>query len=84
MKNMENLKEENRKIRKLQIMVHFTTQLLYQKSELNLLEGLLHIQNVRKFALGLFPGKGEVFDLIYRTRLLRVLEERGLFFPNSN
>lgn len=84
MKNMENLKEENRKIRKLQIMVHFTTQLLYQKSELNLLEGLLHIQNVRKFALSLFPGKGEVFDLIYRTRLLRVLEERGLFFPNSN
>ncbi len=84
MKSVENLKEENRKIRKLQVMVHFTTQLLYQKSELTLLEGLWHIQNLRKFALNLFPEKGEVFDLIYRSRLIRVLAERGLFFPCSN
>jgi len=35
------------------------------------------IENTRKKALGLFRGKEEQFELIYRPRFERILKERG-------
>ncbi len=78
------LLEENRKLRRLRLMVDFTIQLLYQDSDLTLSQGLMHIRAARRYAESLFPGKGEVFDLIYKPRMLRVLHERGLLNNNSN
>lgn len=75
----KELKEENRKIRHLQLMVNLTMQLLYQKQDLTLAEGFNYIRTAKKFAISLFPDKGDVFDLIYRPRLLRAMKERGLF-----
>lgn len=72
------LKEENRKLRHLRLMIDLTMQLLYQKQDLTLTEGMSYINNAKKFAVSLFPGKENVFDLIYRPRLLRVISERGL------
>lgn len=78
MKRSEEIKEENRKIRRLGLMIDFTIQLLYQQQELTLREGLHYIENAKRFAVWLFPGKEDVFDLIYRPRLMRVIKERGL------
>ena len=35
------------------------------------------IESVRKKALGLFSGKEEQFELIYRSRFERILREKG-------
>lgn len=78
MKISKELKEENRKLRHLRLMIDLTIQLLYQKQNLTLTESLNYITNAKKYAISLFPGKGEVFDLIYRPRLFRVIRERGL------
>jgi len=36
------------------------------------------IERTRAEILELFPGKGEVFDLVLRPRFLRILNERAL------
>ncbi len=36
------------------------------------------IEKTRKKALGLFPGKEDQFELIYRPRFEKILKERGL------
>jgi hypothetical protein len=78
MKMSNELKEENRKLRNLRLLIDLTIQLLYQKQDLTLTEGLNYLKTAKKYAVSLFPDKGEVFDLIYRPRLLRVISERGL------
>jgi hypothetical protein len=76
--------EENRKIRHLQLMVDLTIQILYQTEILTYKEGLQHIENARKFAVDLFPDKAQTFDLIYRPRLIRILQERGILEFSHN
>jgi len=71
-------------IRYLQLMVDLTIQILYQTDTLTFKEGLQHIENARKFAVELFPGKAKTFDLIYKPRLMRVLQERGILEFSQN
>ena len=78
------LKEENKKLRHLRFMIDLTCQLLYQENGLTLSEGFNKIQNAKTYAESLFPGKRDVFDLIYRPRLIRILKERGLLTPSLN
>ena len=80
----ELIVQENKKLRRLQLMVDLTIQILYQSEGLTLHQGLEYINQVRKYAIGLFPRKGKTFDLIYRPRLLRVLQERGIIGFTSN
>ena len=83
--NENNLiEQENRKIRHLQLLVDLTIQLLYQTDRLTYSEGLQYIENARKFAVNLFPGKATTFDLIYKPRLMRVLQERGILKISLN
>jgi hypothetical protein len=78
------IEEENKRLRRLQLMIDLTGHLLMQTTNLTLTEGLQLIQNAKKYALFLFPNKGETFDLIYRPRLLRVLVERGILDISQN
>ncbi|MEJ2636341.1 MAG: hypothetical protein P8184_13755 [Calditrichia bacterium] len=78
------IQEENKKLRRLQLMIDLTVQLLYQTADLTLEEGISYIQNARIFALSMFPDKGDVFDLIYKPRMLRVLNERGVLKVSRN
>jgi hypothetical protein len=68
-------KEENRKIRYLRILVDLSI-LSIQQDDLLLEEALERVEDVKRAACSLFPGKEEVFELIYRPRFNRVLEER--------
>lgn len=84
MTRQELIVQENKKLRRLQLMVDLTIQILYQTEGLTLQQGLDYINQVRKYAVELFPRKGKTFDLIYRPRLLRVLQERGVIGFTSN
>jgi hypothetical protein len=76
--------EENKKLRRLQLMIDLTIQILYQSDTLDFREAMNYIQNARSFALSLFPDKGSTFDLIYRPRLMRVLREKGILDFSKN
>jgi hypothetical protein len=68
-------KEENRKIRYLRFLVDLSI-LSIQQDDLLLEEALDRVEDVKRAACSLFPGKEEVFELIYRPRFNRVIEER--------
>ena len=71
----EKIKEEDRKIRCLRRMVDFTLALIMQ-TDMTLEEAARHAAAVRELAANLFPGKGDVFDLVYAYRFRRVLTDK--------
>jgi hypothetical protein len=70
----EEIQEENRKIRRLRLLIDFTISLLYQ-SNLTLPEALKLTKDTKKAVLRLFPDKEHVYDLIYKPRFERILTE---------
>jgi hypothetical protein len=71
----KEIKEENRKIRYLRFLVDFSI-LSIQQDDLLLEEALKLVEEVRRAACSLFPGKEETFELVYRPRFYRVIQER--------
>ncbi len=67
--------EETRKIRYLRFLVDFSI-LSIQQDDLILEEAKGIVENVKRAACSLFPGKEETFELIYRPRFHRVIQER--------
>ena len=82
--NQKEIREENRKIRYLRFLVDFSI-LSIQQDEISLQEALELVEDVKQAACGLFPGKEETFELIYRPRFDRVIQERfGPIFPSPD
>ncbi len=69
------INDENRKIRFLRFLVDFSI-LSLQQDDLSLEAALKLVEDVKSAACSLFPGKEETFELIYRPRFQRVLDER--------
>ncbi len=69
------IREENRKIRYLRFLVDFSI-LSIQLDDLILEEAQEMVENVKRAACSLFPGKEATFELIYRPRFNRVIQER--------
>ena len=67
--------EENRKVRRLQIVVNLVMNVIRQ-SDLPIEEALELVANTRRFALGLFPEKEFTYDIIYQSRFRRLLSEK--------
>lgn len=72
----EELKEESRRIRRLQIVVNMVTQCIAQDPNLQVEEASEMVNDVRRMALGMFPDKELAFNLIYWPRLQRLMRER--------
>jgi hypothetical protein len=70
------IEDENRRLRRLQIMMSMVMQVLSEQSDLSIEEASELISSSRKAALALFPGKELAYDLIYRPRLQRIVQER--------
>jgi hypothetical protein len=68
--------DETRMIRRLRILVELTTALIAQDRSLTLDQGWEHVRALKGAALAMFPGKEEVFDLVYLPRFSRLLAER--------
>ena len=72
----EELKEESRKIRRLQIMMSMVMQVIAQDLSLTVDEASEMVADARKAALIMFPNKELAFNLIYWPRLQRLMRER--------
>jgi len=70
------IEDENRRLRRLQIMMSMVMQVLSEQSDLTIEEASELVASSRKAALNLFPGKELAYDLIYKPRLQRVINER--------
>jgi hypothetical protein len=68
--------EENRKVRRLQIVVDLVTNLLWQSDDMPADEAAELIAATRQFALKLFPDKEQTYDLIYQSRFRRLMAEK--------
>jgi hypothetical protein len=68
--------EEQRLIRRMQLMMNLVLQTLGQDSSLSIDEASQIIADARTAALAMFPGKELAYELIWRPRLQRVLRER--------
>ena len=67
---------EQKLIRRLRILVELTTALIAQDDSLTLEQGWEHVRALKAAAVAMFPGKEEVFDLLYMPRFSRLLAER--------
>jgi hypothetical protein len=75
MATQSEILEENRKVRRLQIVVDLVMSVLSQ-SEISMEEASELVGATREFALGLFPDKEQTYDLIYKPRFQRLMAEK--------
>ncbi|MFZ0799041.1 MAG: hypothetical protein WCA13_12430 [Terriglobales bacterium] len=68
--------EEARRIRRLQVMMSMVMSVISQDPDLTLEEAAEMAANARRAALSMFPDKELAYDLIYRSRLQRLINER--------
>jgi hypothetical protein len=74
----EELKDEQRRLRRLQIMVNMVMSVIGQDMSLTVDEAAGMVADTRRAALAMFPGKELAFDLLYKPRLQRLMRERFL------
>ncbi len=75
MKDSPEILLENKKIKTLRLLVD-TAALRIRRGNLSREECWEVVAQVKQWALLLFPGKEETFDLIYFPRFRRIIEER--------
>jgi hypothetical protein len=68
--------EEAKRLRRLQIMMNMVMSVISQDPGLTLEEASELAASARRAALNMFPDKELAYDLIYRPRLQRVMNER--------
>lgn len=69
------LEEEEKKMRRLRFVVDLSQAILMQ-ADLTLREAFEIMRDTKKAAAALFPGKEQVFDLVYAPRFKRIISER--------
>jgi len=70
-----SVREENRRVRYLRFLVDLSLVSI-QQEELSREKAERVVEDVKQAACNLFPGKEETFELIYRPRFQRVIQER--------
>ena len=71
----EDIREEARKVRRLQVVVSLVMNVVAQ-SDIPFEEAANLITETRQFALQMFPDKGATYDLIYAPRFGRLIAEK--------
>ncbi len=74
--NKDKDNEEARRLRRLQVMMSMVMSVISQDPGLTLEEAAEMAANARRAALSMFPDKEIAYDLIYRPRLQRLMNER--------
>lgn len=75
MASAEEILEENRKVRQLQIVVDLVLNVVAQ-TNLPIEEASELVAQTRRFALRLFPDKELAYDIIYQPKFKRLLAEK--------
>jgi hypothetical protein len=68
--------DESRKIRRLQLMISMVMSVISQDPDLTVEEAAAMAANARSAALAMFPGKELAYDILYKPRLQRLMNER--------
>jgi hypothetical protein len=72
----EELQEESRKIRRLQMVISMVTQVIAQDPTVTVEQASEMVADTRRVALSMFPDKELAFNLIFWPRLQRLMRER--------
>jgi hypothetical protein len=72
----EERAEEQKLIRRMQMMMNMVMQVIAQDASLSIDDASQMIADSRKAALAMFPGKELAYDLIWRPRFQRLMRER--------
>ena len=75
-KNSNEGEQEARKIRRLQVMISMVMSVISQDPNLTVEEASEMVADAKKAALAMFPDKELAFDIIYKPRLQRLMNER--------
>lgn len=67
---------ERKKVRRLQFMMSMVMNVIGQQDSMPVEEASELIASARKAALTLFPGKELAYDLLYRPRFQRLIQEK--------
>jgi hypothetical protein len=70
------LADESKLIRRLQMMMNMVMQVIAQDGSLGIDEASQMIADSRAAALAMFPGKELAYDLIWKPRFQRLMQER--------
>jgi hypothetical protein len=68
--------EEQRLLRRLNMMINMVMSVLAQDSTISLDEASQMVADAKMAALAMFPGKELAWELIYQPRLQRLMRER--------
>lgn len=72
----EEIREENKKVRRLQFLVNLVMSVISQSRDMPVEEAAEMVAATKRAALAMFPDKEFTFDLIYKPRLQRLLQEK--------
>jgi hypothetical protein len=72
----EYRREEARKIRRLQTMIGMVMQVISQDPKLTIEEASELAAGAKRTALAMFPDKEFAYDILYKPRLQRLMNER--------
>jgi len=72
----DQIEAERKKIRRLQFMMSMVMNVIGQNDRMPIEEASELIASARQAALTMFPGKELAYDLIYRPRFQRLLQEK--------
>lgn len=70
----EAIAEENRRLRRLRLVVQMALEVIAQ-GDMPYQDAADLVAATRRVALQLFPGKEEAFDLLYRPKFQRLMRE---------
>ena len=70
------IEAERKKVRRLQFMMSMVMNVIGQNDRMPIEEASELIASARRAALTMFPGKELAYDLIYRPRFQRLLQEK--------
>lgn len=68
--------EESKKLRRLQMMMNMVMSVICQDTDLTVEEASELVANSKRAALAMFPDKEFAYDIIYKPRLQRLMNER--------
>ena len=68
--------QEGKKIRRLQVMISMVMSVIGQDPNLTLEEASKLVAGAKRAALAMFPDKELAYDILYRPRLQRLMNER--------
>jgi hypothetical protein len=73
---LQELEEERRKLRRLQIMMSMVMSVISQDADLSVEQASELAANAKRAALAMFPDKEFAYDILYKPRLQRLMAER--------